>query len=266
MPTQLLAAGVTVIVAVTGSAILFVPEKEAISPVPLAARPMDGSEFVQVNVVPGVVLVKLVAKIIPALQITISEGTTTTGVGFTVIVYEDGVPGQPLAVGVTVIVAVTGFAVLFIPVKDGVLPVPLAARPIEASELIQSNVAPGVVLVYAEAATTKPLQITLSTGTTTAGPGFTVIVNEEGVPGQPLAVSVTVTVAVTGSAVLFVPENDGVLPVPLAARPIDGSVFVQLKIAPGVVLVKTPAATVDPLQMATFAETTTTGVGLTVIL
>ena len=266
MPTQLLAAGVTVIVAVTGSAVLFVPKKEKISPVPLAARPMDGSEFVQVKVVPGVVIVKLVAKIIPALQITISEGTTTTGVGFTVIVYEDGVPGQPLAVGVTVIVDVTGFAVLFVPVNNGVFPVPLAARPIDATELIQSNVAPGVVLVYAEVATTEPLQITLSTGTTTAGPGFTVIVNEEGGPGQPLAVGVTVIIDVTVSAVLLVAVNASMLPVPLAASPIDGSEFVQLKVAPGVVLVKFEAAIVAALQTVMSAGTATTGVGFTVIV
>ena len=85
-------------------------------------------------------------------------------------------------------------------------------------------------------------------------------------PGQPLAVGVTVTVDVIGLAVTFVPVNDGVLPVPLAASPIEGVEFVHPKVVPGVVLVKTPAATVDPLQMATFAETTTTGVGLTVIL
>ena len=85
-------------------------------------------------------------------------------------------------------------------------------------------------------------------------------------PGQPLAVGVTVTVAVTGLAVLFVPVNDGVLPVPLAASPIEVLEFVHANVVPGVVLVKTPAATVDPLQTATFAGTTTTGVGLTVIV
>ena len=86
MPTQLLAAGVTVIVAVTGSAVLFVPEKEKISPVPLAARPMDGSEFVQVKVVPGVVLVNAEAATERLLQTVMFAGTTTTGVGLTVIV------------------------------------------------------------------------------------------------------------------------------------------------------------------------------------
>ena len=85
-------------------------------------------------------------------------------------------------------------------------------------------------------------------------------------PGQPLAVGVTVTVAITGFAVLFAPVNDGVLPVPLAARPIEVLEFVHAKLAPEVVLVNTPAATVAPLQTVTFAGTTTTGVGLIVIL
>lgn len=53
------------------------------------------------------------------------------GVGFTLIVNEVGVPGQPFAVGVTVIVAVTGFVPLLVPVKEPMLPFPLAARPIE---------------------------------------------------------------------------------------------------------------------------------------
>ena len=81
-----------------------------------------------------------------------------------------------------------------------------------------------------------------------------------------MAVGVTVTIDVTGLAVLFVPVNDGVLPVPLAARPIEGVEFVHAKVVPEVVLVKIPAATVDPLQTATFTGTTTTGVGLTVIV
>ena len=171
-----------------------------------------------------------------------------------------------MAVGVTVIIAITGRAVLFVPVKAGTSPVPFAARPIEEFEFVQSNVVPGVVLVKAEAAIVSPSQTIISTGTATTGVGFTVIVYETGTPEQPLAVGVTVIVDVTGSAVLFVPANDGVLPVPLAARPIEGSVFVQLKVAPGVVLVKFEAAIVTALQTVMSAGTATTGVGFTVIV
>lgn len=46
-------------------------------------------------------------------------------------------------------------------------------------------------------------------------------------PGM-LTLGVTVIVAVTGTNVPFVAMNDGMLPVPLAARPIDVVLFVQL--------------------------------------
>ena len=116
-------------------------------------------------------------------------------------------PGQPLAVGVTVTVDVTGSAVLFVPVNEGVFPVPLAASPILASEFVQAKVVPNVVLVKAEAAPVAALQTVMFAGTTTTGVGFTVIVYETGVPEQPLALGVTVTVAVTEFAVIFVPVN-----------------------------------------------------------
>ena len=103
-------------------------------------------------------------------------GTTTTGVGLIVIVYEAGVPRQPLAVGVTVIVTVTEMAVLLVAVNAGVSPVPLAARPIDASEFVHANVVPGVVLVNAEAATERLLQTVMFAGTTTTGVGLTVMV------------------------------------------------------------------------------------------
>ena len=51
-PEQRFATGVTVIVAVTGVAPLLSPLKEAISPVPLAAKPIDVVLFVQLNAVP----------------------------------------------------------------------------------------------------------------------------------------------------------------------------------------------------------------------
>ena len=74
------------------------------------------------------------------------------------------------------IVAVTGNEVLFVPVNEGVFPVPLEASPIDASEFVQEKVAPGVVLVKLEAAIVAPLQTVIFAGTVTLGPGFTVMV------------------------------------------------------------------------------------------
>ena len=56
----------------------------------------------------------------------------TTGVGFTVIVKFLEEPVQALADGVTVIVAVMGALALLVATKDAMLPVPLAARPMDA--------------------------------------------------------------------------------------------------------------------------------------
>ena len=67
----------------------------------------------------------------------------TTGVGKTVTKKDEGVPGQPFNVGVTVTCPV-----MFAPVAltgafhDEMLLVPLARRPMEVLELVHVNVAP----------------------------------------------------------------------------------------------------------------------------
>ena len=52
------------------------------------------------------------------------------------------VPVHPLAVGVTVIVALIDDAPALIAVKDGISPAPLAARPMAALLLVHVNVVP----------------------------------------------------------------------------------------------------------------------------
>ena len=137
-PGQPLAVGVTVTVETTGAVPVFVALKEAILPEPVAARPIDGVSFVQSYVVPVVAPVKLIAVVADPLHSVWSVTGFTVGVGFTVIVNVSGVPGQPLAVGVTVTVAVTGAAVVFTPVKPAMFPLPVAAKPIEGVSFVQS--------------------------------------------------------------------------------------------------------------------------------
>ena len=56
-------------------------------------------------------------------------------------------------------------------------------------------------------------------------------------------------VAATTVTPLLVAGKDGIVAVePLAARPIDGVSFVQVKVVPGVALNKSIAAVVAPLQ------------------
>ena len=53
IPTHPLAVGTTLIVAVIGALVVFVAVKPGIFPVPFAANPMTGFEFVHVKVVPA---------------------------------------------------------------------------------------------------------------------------------------------------------------------------------------------------------------------
>jgi hypothetical protein len=68
---------------------------------------------------------------------------------------------------------------------------------------------------------------------------------------------VTVIVAVTGAAVALVATKLGMLPVPLAARPIDGVLLTQLKVVPGVELVKFTAVVGELLQTVWFGTGST---------
>jgi hypothetical protein len=139
-----------------------------------------------------------------------------------------GAPVQPLAEGVTVIVAVTGVLVLLVAVKEAMLPLPLAASPMEGVLFAHAKVVPATSPVKVTNAVAAVLQTTWSTGASTVGVGFTVIVNVSGVPTQPFAEGVTVMVATTGALVALVAEKEGRLPVPLAARPMEAMSFDQL--------------------------------------
>jgi len=106
----------------------------------------------------------------------------------------------------------------------------------------------------------------MSVGTETVGVGLTVMVYCCVVPVQLLAEGLTETVAVTGFGVVFTAVKDAILPVPLAASPIVGSLFVHEKVVPGTAPVNAAAGTVPPLQTAILDGTTTVGIGFTVTL
>jgi len=79
-------SGVTVMVAEIGDVPVLVAVNEAISPDPLADKPIAVLELVHENVPPAGVLVKFVEGTDPLLQTVMFAGTITVGVGFTVIV------------------------------------------------------------------------------------------------------------------------------------------------------------------------------------
>ena len=128
--------GITVIVALMGAVPALVAVNEAMLPEPLAARPIAVLLFDHAyDVVPPVRLVPNV--IIPLARVlhrTISAGSVTCAVGLTVIVKVSAGPTQltePFAkVGITVIVALIGDVPALVAVKEAMLPLPLAPRPI----------------------------------------------------------------------------------------------------------------------------------------
>jgi hypothetical protein len=173
--------------------------------------------------------------------------------GLTLIVKVADGPGQPLAVGVTIIVAIAAVSIGLVAVNEAIFPAPVAGRPMDVLLLVQLYVAVATDPVKLIGAVGLPLHTIWLPGFTTEAVGLTVIVKVTGVPGQLFATGITVMVAIIGAPVKLVAGNAAMLPVPLAARPIDGAValFVQLYATPATALpVKVIAAVVCPLHKA----------------
>ena len=81
--------------------------------------------------------VKFTASVAAPLHFVWSAGLVTVGVGLTVMVKETGVPGQPLAVGVIVIVALIAAFVELVAVKAAISPLPLAGNPMAVLLFVQ---------------------------------------------------------------------------------------------------------------------------------
>lgn len=266
-PGQVLAVGVTVMVATCVTPVVLVTTNGLMLPVPDAGRPIVVLLLVQVNTVPVVAPENMTACVVPPSQSAWFGIALTVGVGFTVIVNVIAVPAQPLAVvGVTVIVAVTGAAVLFTAVKLGILPWPLAARPMLGVLLVQLKIVPATVPENVIAAVAAPLHNVWLVTALTFALGFTVIVNVIGAPVQPFALGVTVIVPDIAVVPALVAVKLGILPVPLAPRPIAVLEFVHANVVPGVRLVKFTAVVAAPAQTDWLATAATTGVGFTVMV
>lgn len=157
VPSQLLADGVTEIVAVTAVVPALTAVNDAMFPVPLAASPIPGVLFVQLNIVPDTAPVKLIAEVEAPLHTIWLPGFVTEAVGLTIIVKIIGVPVQPLADGVTVNVAITGAEPVLIAVNEVISPVPVAESPIPGVLLVQLNIVPPTAPVKLIAVVTAPL-------------------------------------------------------------------------------------------------------------
>jgi hypothetical protein len=82
----------------------------------------------------------------------------TVAWGYTVMVKDKGVPVHPLAVGVTAMVATTFVMPALAAVKEGMLPVPLPARPMDGVLLTHAKVVPPTGPEIGIAAVVAPLQ------------------------------------------------------------------------------------------------------------
>jgi hypothetical protein len=85
-------------------------------------------------------------------------------------------------------------------------------------------------------------------------------------PLQVFAEAVTAIVATTGAFVPFAAVNEEMLPAPLAARPIEVVLFVQVYVAPDTALLKDNAGVLAALHTTRLDGKVTAGVGLNVIV
>ena len=112
-----------------------------------------------------------------------------------------------------------------------ILPVPLAPNPIAVLSFVQLYTEPVTGPVNA-IVLDEPLQIMLFDTVVNLGVGLTVRVNVVAVPVQvnpaPVYVGVTVIVAVAAVAPVFTAVKLAMSPVPLAAKPMEVLLFVQL--------------------------------------
>jgi len=141
------------------------------------------------------------------------------------------------------------------------MPLSLAHKPIAVLLLVQLQSVPLTELEKNTAVDASPLHKIWSAGFTSIGVGFTMMVNVLGTAGQIPFEGVTVIVAVSTTLPVFTAVKAGISPLPLAARPMDGLLFVQLKLVPLNVPVKATVFVVDPLHNTWFAGCATVGDG-----
>lgn len=115
-----------------------------------------------------------------------------TGVGFTIILNDTGVPKQVLENGVTVIREEIGAVELLLALNDVIFPVPVAVKPIPILLFVQLNTVPamGEPVKIIGSVLLSPQTTTLLIGSS-LGIGSTMIWKRAGSPEQPLLKGVT---------------------------------------------------------------------------
>jgi len=177
-------------------------------------------------------------------------------------VFDD--PIQPLAFGVTVIMAIIGVKPLFTVVNEAIFPLPLPAKPIVGLSFVQSKVVPVRLPVKDSVPFASPLHFIRLVIEFTVGVGFTVMVNVLDEPAQLFTDGVTEIVAIIGVNPVFMAVKEGIVLEPEAAIPmLCVLVAIQLYVAPITVPEKLRVALVSPAHRTRFGVTFTSGFGFT---
>jgi hypothetical protein len=184
-----------------------------------------------------------------------ANGDVMLGFGFTIMVYLYEAPKQavtPATVAVALYSIVISAFVVLVKVCVGILLVPdvCIVSVIPAGwVVVQLKVTPAVLLFNDTAAAFSPEQTVCGAGVKViTGEGLTVIEKLLDAPGQPLIDGVTVMVAIFGAEVALLPVKEGIVPDPLAGKPIDKFELVQLYIVLGIFPVKGISTVDKPLH------------------
>lgn len=147
--------------------------------------------IVQLNVAPDTELVRAMLVAV-ALQIVSGLADVTFGVGLTVTIMFDVIPGQEFAVGVTIYVTVPEVAPGLVRTWEIVAPLAALAPviPPVIVPIVQLKVAPDTLL-FSAMLVLVTLQIVVEPVYVTVGVGLTVTIISTGVPEHELAVGVT---------------------------------------------------------------------------
>lgn len=187
------ASATTFTLASMDTLVLLLATNEAMLPCPLAVRPIDGCELVQVNRVDDKLEVNSNGFVLEPLHAAKDEGVLNKGRGFTVIELTGvAFPKQLFASAETVMVEVIGLSNEFVAMKEGTLPCPVSGSPISALELNHAeNDTPATGLVNTIGLEASPAQRVCDGTVLTVGIGFTVTCRLKLLGAQLLLLTVT---------------------------------------------------------------------------
>ncbi len=147
---------------------------------------------------------------------------------------------------------VNGTLPAFVAVKDEIpVPEPLTPKPIAGLVFVQLNTVPLTVLLKTTPVVAVPAHKVSSAMADSIGVGFTVIVKLCVLPTQLVGtgpLGMMVMVATTGTLLVFTAVNDGIFPVPEAAKPILVLLHAQVKTVFATELTKLTGKVGAPLQ------------------